>query len=235
MIPGIDPYAAVRSSTVTAAHPICRAIRTGRELATFLESHVFVVWSEASLLAALRGAAAAIDAAGGRPRWPVTARAATDRLQADAVPLYVEAMREVGADVRAIDDLLAAVARGGAVGDAIALAPPHARPFVRETLAMLAARDEVARAASIFLAGEDPGSHVLRGQAERSASLARYMERRSELAIRDATARQVLEELCGNDVRRWRGARDTAKRGAQARTALFDGVLATLSAAERRP
>jgi hypothetical protein len=156
--------------------------------------------------------------------------------------LYLEAMGELGADAGPIARFVAAVGEGAKAEVALEAAgvPAHARRFVKATLATAAHADVECVAASFLVGREDLVPSMFRrllGSVERrreAVALRRYLARHIEVdeGQHGPLARRLLGELCGTDEARWRAATEAARSAIVARVALWDGVVASLCAAE---
>ncbi len=235
------------------AHPVYRAVADPDALRTFMETHVFAVWDFMSLLKTLQGRLTCTQVPWTPPRSRIAARLINEIVlgeESDEVApgvmmshfeLYLEAMGELGADVGPITRFVAAVGEGAKVEVALEAAgvPAHARRFVKATLATAAHADVECVAASFLVGREDLVPSMFRrllGSVERrreAVALRRYLARHIEVdeGQHGPLARRLLGELCGTDDARWRAATEAARSAIVARVALWDGVVASLSAA----
>jgi hypothetical protein len=150
--------------------------------------------------------------------------------------LYLAAMREAGADTRAIDEVGARVARGDAVGDALARAgaPAAARQFVESTFDVIASGPvpQIADAFTIDREEVIPDmfarivADLYARQGARLGLFVDYLERhiRIDSERHAPMAARLLEALCGDDegccTEAYRGARSALR----ARCELWDGI-----------
>jgi hypothetical protein len=229
------------------AHPVYDAVTAPQALRTFMEAHVFAVWDFMSLLKSLQRALTCIEVPWTPPRSRTAARLINEIVlgeESDEVfpgvtmshfELYVEAMREVRADVQPITRFVASIGQGTPVAAALgdARLPLHVRGFVEETLAT-AACGEVERIAASFLVGrEDLVPAMFRRMVPsvemngRAVSLRRYLARHIEVdeGEHGPLARRLLSELCAGDEARWRRATEAARSAIHARLRLWDGVV----------
>jgi hypothetical protein len=223
-------------------------LHTLPDLQRFMEHHVYAVWDFMSLLKALQRELTCVQVP-----WVPTANPATRRLineivleeETDVDPeghptshfeLYVRAMEECGADTAPIRRLVAAVAAGRTITQALteAQAPESVRHFVENTFSIINSDKPHAVASAFTFGREDliPAMfrqlvHELRdrfsGQLE---TFTYYLDRHIELdeEVHAPLAQQMVRELCGDDPMRWQEAQLVAIRCLEARMALWDGI-----------
>jgi pyrroloquinoline quinone (PQQ) biosynthesis protein C len=231
-----------------AAHPLYRSIRSLESLRTFMQSHVYAVWDFMSLLKSLQRALTSVELP-----WRPVGTASTRRLVNEIVlgeesdvyqdeplshfELYLRAMQSCGASTASVDQLLASLARGSALSEALAPAPAEAAAFVRSTFAVIATGD-VHRIAAAFTFGREDlipemfSAFVreLDGQMPgRIAPFRYYLERHIEVDGDEhgPMALAMLRELCPT-TRHWEEARVSAEAALEARLALWDSIHARL-------
>jgi hypothetical protein len=228
------------------AHPVYEAVRDRVALQSFMSAHVFAVWDFMALLKALQRRLTCVEIAWTPPRSRMAARLVNEIVlgeESDEIApgrtmshfeLYLQAMRETGADTRRIESFVAAIGSGTVPAQALAIAAPPAfvRDFVAGTLA-LATTGEVEEVAASFLLGrEDLVPAMFRrllpviGPSSETASLRLYLARHVELdeTHHGPLARRILSELCGTEEARWSRAAEAARGALIARRRLWDGV-----------
>jgi hypothetical protein len=215
-----------------------------------MESHVFAVWDFMSLLKSLQAKLTCVDVP-----WVPTAFPASRRFLNEIVlgeesdeyfdrpishfELYLEAMREFGADTTAIDGLLAEVgARPGNLTFNIAFAPESARRFVATTFELIRSGKTHALAAAFTFGREDVIPDIFRElvrdmdrtQGSRLGKFIWYLERHIEVDGEDhgPLSLRMVSDLCGSEEARWEEAAAAAEAALQARIALWDGILAQI-------
>lgn len=231
-------------------HPLYARIRSIDDLRIFMQSHVFAVWDFMSLLKALQNALTCT-----RTPWTPTQHPASRRFVNAIVldeesdeyegrtvshfELYVEAMRECGADTRPILQLQKELATGN-LSEALANtpAPAAAKIFVASTFAAIDQGQPHAIAAAFTFGREDIIPDIFRSlvrdlDRELSGKLGKflwYLERHIELDGDDhgPLALRMIEDLCGEDAEKWSQAATAAEAALTARTALWDGIVAQL-------
>ena len=224
-------------------------LETLADLRRFMEHHVFAVWDFMSLLKALQRGLTCVAVP-----WVPTPNPATRRLineivlgeESDVDPqgrptshfeLYVRAMEECGANTAPIRRLVAAIAAGRTVGQALteAQAPASAREFVETTFDIIHSGQLHAVASAFTFGREDLIPALFRqlvgelrdrfpGQLD---TFVYYLDRHIELdeEVHAPLAEQMVRELCGDDPIRWQECQQVAVRCLRARMVLWDGIV----------
>lgn len=233
-----------------AAHPLYAGIRSAAQLRAFMESHVFAVWDFMSLLKALQNRLTCVDVPWRPTRWPESRRfineivlgEESDVFEGRAIShfeLYLEAMRESGANVGPISALLAQLSAGIGKFDLEACgAPEPARWFAASTFRLIESGGIHAIAAAFTFGREDVIPEMFRGlvrdlNARLGGQFAKfqwYLERHIEVDGEDhgPLALRMVADLCGDDEAFWEEAALAAEAALEARIALWDGILETL-------
>ena len=223
-------------------------LQTLPELRRFMEHHVFAVWDFMSLLKALQRDLTCVQVP-----WVPTANAATRRLineivleeETDVDPegqptshfeLYVRAMEECGADTAPIHRMVAAVAAGRSISQALdaAQVPDSVRHFVETTFSIIRQGPPHAVAAAFTFGREDLIPAMFRqlvgelhnrfpGQLE---TFTYYLDRHIQLdeEVHAPLAQQMVRELCADDPDRWLECQQVTIRCLDARLVLWDGI-----------
>ena len=235
-------------------HPIYRRVDGPEAIRTFLETHVFAVWDFMSLLKRLQRDLTCVDL----PWRPVgdpevrflineivcgeESDQGPDGSRASHFELYLQAMREAGADTSAIDGFLSALAAGQSVGTALARPdlPAGVRRFTGFTLQQ--ARDgRLHEAAAAFTYGREdvipemflPLVDTLVASGRTQFGLLKfYLERRIALdgGHHGQLARRMMLRLCGEDPLLWDEATTAALAAIHERIGLWDAILGRLPA-----
>jgi pyrroloquinoline quinone (PQQ) biosynthesis protein C len=153
--------------------------------------------------------------------------------------LYLEAMREAGADIGPIETLLANLtAEPESFSPQSIVAPEAARRFVASTFELIASGEVHAIAAAFTFGREDVIPDMFRSlvrdlNAEFGGQFSKflwYLERHIEVDGEDhgPLSLRMVADLCGEDERLWEEAADAAETALVARLALWDGILAEL-------
>lgn len=234
------------------AHPVYAAVASLDDLSVFMQHHVYSVWDFMSLIKYLQNEIAPA-------RWPWTpgGDASVQRFinelvleeETDiALPgheghtshfmLYLEAMREIGADAdtpaRFVDHVagqgIDAALRSG-------LAPAPSALFTRTTFGFLDSGKPHAVAAALALGREHVIPSMFRAFLSRmtvteaqAPSFHYYLNRHVHLDedFHAPLSLRLLAALCGNDADKWREAEAAAETAVNARLQFWDGVLAAL-------
>jgi hypothetical protein len=223
---------------------VYRELQSIDDLREFMEAHVFAVWDFMSLLKSLQRAITCVTLP-----WVPPPSARTSRLINEIVTgeesdedgcggyashfeLYREAMREVGAHTGPIDHVVEMV-RLGQLGIS-EYVPQPARAFV-DTTFELVRRGRVHELGAAFTFGrEDVLPNVFRKLVDaidrelpgRTERLRYYLVRHIEVdeGGHNPLAMKMLEELCGDDGRKWDEARVVVSASLAARVQLWDNV-----------
>jgi hypothetical protein len=234
------------------AHPIYAAVNTLDDLRVFMQHHVYSVWDFMSLIKYLQNEIAPA-------RWPWTPRgdASVQRFinelvleeETDiALPgqegytshfmLYLEAMREIGADAAIPERFVQKVAEQG-VDTALCagLAPAPSAAFTRTTFDFLVSGKPHTVAAALALGREHVIPSMFRAFLSRMAvteaqapSFHYYLNRHVHLDedFHAPLSLRLLAALCDNDPGKWREAEAAAETAVNARMLFWDGVLKAL-------
>jgi hypothetical protein len=233
-------------------HPLYARVRRLEEVWRFQEHHVFAVFDFMSLLKVLQRTLTCVDV----PWTPKGDRAARrfineivlgEESDEDGLggftshfELYCAAMRECGADVRAVETFLGRLGAGEAVETALTVAPHAARAFVTRTFETVRLGSLPRIAGAFTLGREDVIPEMFRQlvadlerQSRAPLSLfRRYLDR--HIAVdgehHGPMATRLLRSLCADDAISWREAEAGARHAIEARLALWDGIIAVLPA-----
>lgn len=237
-------------------HGVYTCIETLRDMAIFMQHHVFAVWDFMSLLKSLQQLLTCVSVPW-VPQGDRTSRRLINELvlgeESDAVTgggyvshfeLYRDAMVECGADTAPIDGLIARLTQGEPVREALRScgAPVAAQAFVETTWQVIEAASLHRLAAAFALGREelipDMFRHLIanlqRQFPGRLMTLQTYLERHVHLdeEHHGPLALQMLGNLCGDSAERWREAQAVADACLQARIALWDGVVRQIAYAK---
>ncbi len=235
------------------SHPLYGCLRDERTLRLFMQTHVFAVWDFQSLLKALQGLVTCVDVP-----WLPTADPEARRLvneivldeESDQAPgggylshfeIYLEAMRECGADTDPIRSFVGSVRGGTAVDDALdePTVPSGIRSFVSTTLA-IARSGQAHRVAAAFAYGREeviPAMFSLLVERLSTVSprswetLRYYLDRHigKDSEEHGPQAKLLVCKLCGKDQTLWSEAIGAAQTSLDARLRLWDEVATSLA------
>jgi len=234
------------------AHPIYAAVQTLDDLRVFMQHHVYSVWDFMSLIKYLQNEVAPAC-------WPWTPQgdASVQRFinelvleeETDiALPgraghtshflLYLDAMREIGADADTPARFVQQVAEHGidAALDS-GLAPAPSAAFTRTTFDFLVSGKPHSVAAALALGREHVIPSMFRAFLSRMAvteveapSFHYYLNRHVHLDedFHAPLSLRLLAALCGDDADKWCEAEAAAETAVNARILFWDGVLKAL-------
>ncbi len=248
--PGIERLERAISPTRerVVTHPLYKSLDTLDAVVTFMEHHVFAVWDFMSLLKSLQRNLTCVEVP-----WVPGGPAASRRLINDIVlveesdeydngfishfELYLKGMAEAGADLSAIENLIALLREGRPVLTSLkeANAPVPAVEFVSATWGFIDDAPVHCQAAAFAFGREDliPDMfdrvvEVNKGQGNRLNAFVDYLERHIEVdgEVHTPMAMQMLADLCGDSDAMWTQCEETVTTALEARIALWDGILA---------
>ncbi len=233
-------------------HPLYRNLKTLEDLRVFMEFHVFAVWDFMSLLKALQRDLTCVTLPW-LPAGNANARKLINQIvlgeESDTDPegrvsshfeLYLESMREAGANPHAIDRFVQRLQEGDAVSGALQdldIAPCVAA-FVNETFRFIEAGQTHQTAAAFTYGREDliPGvfgelvasldSYVPGSLGKFRYYLARHIELDGD--EHGELGRQMVASICREDPVRWQEAADAACLALESRLRLWDGIHAAI-------
>jgi len=217
---------------------------------TFMEHHVFAVWDFMSLLKTLQRNLTCVEVP-----WVPAGATSSRRLINDIVlveesdergsefishfELYVEGMRQAGADARPIDAFIGLLRQGRAVLPSLkeAQAPEPAAEFVATTWDIIEHAPPHCQAAAFAFGREDliPDMFdqvaALESEIGRLSVFVDYLRRHIQVDSEEHTpmAMQMLAELCGDDRSRWAECEETISVALTARIRLWDGIVAKMA------
>jgi hypothetical protein len=230
-------------------HPLYAGLDTHDAVVTFMEHHVFAVWDFMSLLKSLQRNLTCVTVP-----WIPTGPTGSRRLINDIVmveesdelgdgfishfELYVNGMREAGADTTAIDTLVDLLRGGATVQDALAAAgvPTPSVEFAGTTWEIIENMPVHCQAAAFAFGREDLIPDMFTQVVainERSGKLGTfvdYLERHIEVDGEQHTpmAMQMVTDLCGDDEQKWQDCAETVNTALAARARLWDNILTAI-------
>jgi len=235
------------------AHRIYESLDSVEALRHFMSAHVFAVWDFMSLLKSLQRRLTCTELPWLPPAHREAARLINEIVlgeESDEVApgqyashfeIYRDAMTEVAAEAGPIDRFLARIQSGSPIDAALVEVAPAPRAFVTATFAQLARPTHELAAA--FLFGREQLVPVMFERALAAidqAGLAApklrwYLARHIEVDGGDhgPKAERLLCALCGDAEARWADAARAATIALEARAALWDGVVLTVTVKDR--
>lgn len=238
-----------RQKVVT--HPLYHELNSMNAVATFMEHHVFAVWDFMSLLKTLQRQLTCVEVP-----WVPSGPTGSRRLINDIVlveesdelgdgfishfELYLNGMRQAGADTKHIDAFIDGLRAGKAVSPSLeaAGAPEPAGSFVSMTWEFISQAPVHCQAAAFAFGREDliPDMFdqvaALNAEFGQLATFVDYLRRHIQVDAEEHTpmAMQMLADLCGDDGDKWADCERTINLALAARTKLWDGIRAAIQA-----
>jgi hypothetical protein len=227
-------------------HPIYHRLTTLEAVAGFMEHHVFAVWDFMSLLKSLQRRLTCVEVP-----WVPDGPTASRRLINDIVlveesdelgrgfishfELYVDGMRQAGADTSRIDSFIGLLRTGEPVPSALEKAdvPRSAAEFVATTWQFIENAPVHCQAAAFAFGREDliPDMFdqvaALNAEFGELSTFVDYLRRHIQVDSEEHTpmAMQMLVDLCGDDGGKWSQCEETVNAALAARVQLWDAIL----------
>lgn len=228
-------------------HPMYRAINTLPRVRTFQQSHVFAVWDFMSLLKTLQSELTCVQVPW-VPQGPTASRRLINEIvlveESDELgegyishfELYLNGMRDTGADTVPIETFLSQLKTGVTVRDAVKVAeiPAAAAEFVTTTWEIIETAPVHCQAAAFAFGREDLIPEMFQQVITIPDTDGRldvfkdYLARHIEVDGEQHTpmAMQMLIDLCADDQTRWDECAATVQTALRARAALWDNLHA---------
>ena len=231
------------------SHPLYHQLNTMDAVVTFMEYHVFAVWDFMSLLKTLQRQLTCVEVP-----WVPTGSTSSRRLINDIVlveesdeldagfishfELYLDGMRQAGADTTRIDAFIGLLRAGQPVLPSITEAgvPQPAAEFMATTWEFIDRAPVHCQAAAFAFGREDLIPDMFDQVAALNAdfgglsTFVDYLRRHIQVDSEEHTpmAMQMLADLCGDDHRKWAECENTINLALAARTRLWDGILGAI-------
>ncbi|BDD03279.1 DUF3050 domain-containing protein [Aureibacter tunicatorum] len=233
-------------------HSLYNKLSSLDDIKTFMESHVFAVWDFMSLLKALQFELTCNSIPWIPAKNPVTARFINEivlgeesDVDSEGLPkshyeMYLDAMRETGADTLPINSLLEDLINNKSLEDSIDknVLFEEVANFLRFTFEIIK-EGKIHKIASAFTFGRediipDMFMEIIReseAKGKQHSRLEYYLKRHIELDGDEhgPLSLKMMEELCGNDSNKWLEASQTAQLALEHRINLWDGISKRLS------
>lgn len=229
-------------------HTLYQNIKTQKDLATFMEHHVYAVWDFMSLLKALQKSLTCTEIP-----WIPVGTAETRYLINEIVlgeesdidesgnrtshfELYLQAMEQVGCNLEPINALIKNLSRGNSLKDSLQLSnvPKPCIDFIESTFSVINSNDPALQAAVFTFGREDliPDMFLrfvteLNNQKGSKVSILKYyLERHIEVdgEHHSHLAYKMTEELCGNSNEKWNAATIGVLSALNVRIKLWDAI-----------
>lgn len=231
------------------SHPVYHELNNMNAVVTFMEHHAFAVWDFMSLLKTLQRRLTCVQVP-----WVPSGPPASRRLINDIVlveesdelgrgfishfELYLDGMRQAGADTAPIDAFIGLLREGKPVLPSLkeAGAPEPAAEFVTTTWEFIDQAPVHCQAAAFAFGREDLIPDMFDQVAALNAELGQlsvfvdYLRRHIQVDSEEHTpmAMQMLADLCGDDKGKWADCEETINSALAARIRLWDGILSKI-------
>jgi hypothetical protein len=240
--------------SVVTNHPVFGVVSSLSDLQVFMERHVFAVYDFMCLLTALQQELTCVC-----PPWvPKGDRdirrfinhivleeesdEAADGEYGSHLEMYIDAMKETGANTGPIESFLSSLVSGKSLLDALddANAPVEAAAFTRTTWSFVASGETHKVAAAFTFGREDPIPNMFRSLLkelkkdfpDQFVALVYYLERHIHLDedFHNPMAQRLVAKLCGDNAQKWEEATATATAALQSRNRLWDQTKEAIEA-----
>jgi len=232
-------------------HPVFDSLVEVADLRRFMRAHVFAVWDFMSLLKRLQRDLTCVEVPW-MPRRDTTAAHLINEIvlgeESDIAPngepashldIYLDAMREIGADTGQFERFMDLVASNIEPLDAMSAvgAPEHVREFVAHTLSVATGESTLAVMTNFFHGRENVIPQMFNALLARwhidetqAPMFVFYLKRHIEVdgESHGPMAQQIIERAVGDDSERRAEVMHAAIESVRARIALWDGVQASL-------
>lgn len=229
-------------------HAIYQEMNSPDRVRTFMKHHVFAVWDFMSLLKRLQILLTDVSVPWMPGKQTHYARFINEIVLGEETDedgaggfvshfeLYIQAMEQVGADVRPMQDFLEELRAGKTPEQALDAVgvPESVRQFVVQTM-QIAMHGQPHEVAAAFFYGRediipDMFTHLVKeieGQGKAVDRLVYYLHRHIELDgdSHGPLAEQLLHHLCGGDPEKLQQAMQTAEASLESRIKLWQGVV----------
>jgi hypothetical protein len=228
-------------------HKLYEVLTTVEDIKTFMQEHVFAVWDFMSLLKSLQR-----NLTNTSTPWMPVANPEIARFINEIVldeesdvnelgepmshfEMYLDAMRQIGAETKAIQLFLDDVKQEQDITEALHKVEINQQTieFVKYTFSVIESNESHKIAAAFTFGREDVIPDMFfqiinhsRSKEKSFSKLTYYLNRHIELDGDEhgPLALRMIEALCGDDARKWNEVLEVSKLALQHRIALWDGI-----------
>ena len=229
-------------------HPLYQSLNSLKDVGIFMELHVYAVWDFMSLLKSLQQQLTCVSLPWMAPKNPTLSRFINEivmgeesDIDVNGTPIshyqmYIDAMKEVGANTNGIDHFLNSLRSSVSVLEIINQAPLHpaVKDFLKLTFETIATGKPHLVAAAFTFGREDliPDMFIeIVGKAAKknATSYPRfmyYLNRHIEIDGDEhgPLSLKMVSELCGEEALKWQEAAEVAQKSLAVRIALWDAI-----------
>lgn len=230
-------------------HPLYSKIKSPKDLQIFMENHVFAVWDFMSLLKALQIKLTCVSIPWLATEFPQTRYLINEIVLAEEsdigfdgsrlshFEMYLKAMKALQADTKEMDDLLIELNKGTSIEATINNSdlPIAVKDFLNFTFTTIEKGEAHEIAAAFTFGREDliPGMFTsilkelqINFPNSNLSELIYYFERHIELDADEhgPMALQMVNELCGDDPKKWEQVIVASQEALNKRIALWDSI-----------
>lgn len=228
-------------------HKLYGVLNTVEDIKAFMQQHVFAVWDFMSLLKALQNNLTCTSVP-----WLPVANPNISRFINEIVldeesdvnelgepmshfEMYLDAMRQIGAEIKDIQFFLEDVKQGSNIADALnnVTINKQTKDFVNFTFSVIDS-NEIHKIAAAFTFGRedvipDMFFQIINQSKSKETSFSKltyYLNRHIELDGDEhgPLALKMMEALCGDNSKKWNEVLEISKLALQHRIALWDGI-----------
>ena len=229
-------------------HKVYQSLRSIRDIQIFMENHVFAVWDFMSILKALQIELTNISIPWTPNNNPVIARFINEIVYGEEsdvndlgepkshFEMYLDAMTQIGSDRKQIDSLIDLIQDGNSIDLSINKINIDIRvkEFMQFTFSIINTNKPHSIGSAFTFGREDiiPDMFIkilteIDPEDIHFNKLKYYLERHIEIDgdLHGPLALQMMDELCGKDIRKWDEVLSVAKECIQYRIQLWDAIV----------
>jgi hypothetical protein len=239
-------------------HRLYSTVESVEDIRVFMSHHIFAVWDFMSLLKSLQHHLTCTSIPWLPSPYPMSRRLINEIVlgeesDTDAegkacshFEMYVDAMKEIGADCKPIEDFIGCLSAKKSIESAMEYArvPETARTFTSATL-RIATQADPHIVAGVFTFGREDLIPEMFSRIVPAISTANdletkglryYLERHIELdgEQHGPMALAMIDELCGDDWEKWRQCEEASQEALLRRIELWDGVCASIESSDSK-
>ena len=229
-------------------HPLYQSLNSLKDVAIFMELHVFAVWDFMSLLKSLQQQLTCVSLPWVAPKNPTLSRFINEIVMGEEsdidlngtpishYQMYLDAMKEVGASTDGVNNFINLLKNDVPVIEAIRKAPlqPAVKDFLNFTFETIATGKPHLVAAAFTFGREDliPDMfiEIVGKAAKKNATnyprFMYYLNRHIEIDGDEhgPLSLKMVSEPCGEDTLKWQEATEVSQKALAVRIALWDAI-----------